>query len=61
MLREPAELHIDDQRRLELPLGILAAGIAPGTDGMAFSDRDGRIVPRRLADGVTVLVERGML
>jgi len=39
MLREPAELRVDDQGRVELPLGLLAeAGIAPGTDVVAFSE-----------------------
>ncbi len=60
MLREPAELRIDDRGRAELPLGILTeVGIAPGTDAMAFSDGDGRIVIRRLADAVNDLVEVG--
>jgi bifunctional DNA-binding transcriptional regulator/antitoxin component of YhaV-PrlF toxin-antitoxin module len=62
MLSEPAELRIDDQGSAELPLGILAeAGIAPGTDVMAFSDGVGRIVIRRLADAVNDLVEWGTL
>ncbi|WP_369164562.1 hypothetical protein [Streptomyces sp. AFD10] len=57
MLREPAELRVDDQGRVELPLGILAeAGIAPGIDVMAFSEG----VTRR-SDAVTDLIERGTL
>ncbi|MER5899325.1 AbrB/MazE/SpoVT family DNA-binding domain-containing protein [Streptomyces mirabilis] len=64
MLREPAELHVDDQGRVELPLGLLAeAGIAPGTDLVAFSDGDGdgRIVLRRAEDAIRDLIEKGML
>ncbi|MEE1737997.1 hypothetical protein PUR49_16015 [Streptomyces sp. BE147] len=62
MLREPAELHADDQGRVELPLGLLAeAGIAPGTDLVAFSDGDGRIVLRRAEDAIRDLIEKGML
>ncbi|WP_329336555.1 AbrB/MazE/SpoVT family DNA-binding domain-containing protein [Streptomyces sp. NBC_00663] len=62
MLREPAELHVDDQGRVELPLGLLAeAGIAPGTDLVAFSDGDGRIVLRRAEDAIRDFIEKGML
>ncbi|MFJ6309439.1 hypothetical protein CJD44_04200 [Streptomyces sp. alain-838] len=62
MLREPAQLRIDDQGRVELPFSVLAeADIAPGTEVLAFSNGDGRIVLHRLADAVTDLVERGML
>lgn len=62
MLREPAGLRIDDQGRAEQPLGALAeAGIAPGTDVMAYSDGDGRPVLHRLTDTVTDRLERGTL
>ncbi|MFC7308455.1 hypothetical protein ACFQVC_30075 [Streptomyces monticola] len=62
MLREPAELRIDDQGRVELPLGLLAeAGLAPGAGLVAFSDGDGRIVLRRAEDAMLDLVERGRL
>jgi bifunctional DNA-binding transcriptional regulator/antitoxin component of YhaV-PrlF toxin-antitoxin module len=62
MLREPAELRVDDQGRVELPLGLLAeAGIAPGTDVVAFSEGDGRIVLRRADDAIRDLIEKGML
>ncbi|WP_119580183.1 hypothetical protein [Streptomyces europaeiscabiei] len=62
MLREPAELHVDDQGRVELPLSLLAeAGIGPGTDLVAFSDGDGRIVLRRAEDAIRDLIEKGML
>ncbi|MET8218814.1 MULTISPECIES: AbrB/MazE/SpoVT family DNA-binding domain-containing protein [Streptomyces] len=61
MLREPAELRVDDQGRVELPLGLLAeAGIAPGTDVVAFSEGDGRIVLRRAEDAIRDLIEKGM-
>ncbi|MFH0243164.1 hypothetical protein ACGRHY_12165 [Streptomyces sp. HK10] len=62
MLREPAELRVDDQGRVELPLGLLAeAGVAPGSDLVAFSDGDGRIVLRRAEDAARDLIEKGML
>ncbi|MYQ70759.1 hypothetical protein GTY78_06820 [Streptomyces sp. SID4934] len=62
MLREPAELHVDDQGRVELPLGLLAeAGLAPGAELVAFSDGDGRIVLRRAADVIHDLLEKGTL
>lgn len=62
MLREPAELRIDGQGQVELPLGLLAeAGLGPGTEIMAFSEGDGRIVLRRMGDAVRDLVERGEL
>ncbi|MGW1064409.1 hypothetical protein ACWD4F_07845 [Streptomyces aureus] len=62
MIREPAELDVDDQGRVELPLGLLAeAGIAPGTSLVAFSDGDGRIVLRRAEDAIKDLIEKGTL
>ncbi|MGW6886711.1 hypothetical protein [Streptomyces chartreusis] len=62
MIREPAELHVDDQGRVELPLGLLAeAGITPGADLVAFSDGDGRIVLRRAEDSIKDLIEKGTL
>ncbi|MEV8126212.1 AbrB/MazE/SpoVT family DNA-binding domain-containing protein [Streptomyces sp. NPDC085944] len=62
MLREPAELRVDDQGRVELPIGLLAeAGIAPGADLLAFSDGDGRIVLRRAEDAMRDLLARGEL
>ncbi|NUR03529.1 MAG: AbrB/MazE/SpoVT family DNA-binding domain-containing protein [Streptomyces sp.] len=62
MLREPAEVSVDDQGRVELPLGLLAeAGISPGTGLVAFSDGDGRIVLRRAEDAFRDLVEKGTL
>ncbi|WP_075662457.1 hypothetical protein OG352_13885 [Streptomyces sp. NBC_01485] len=62
MIREPAELHVDDQGRVELPLGLLAeAGITPGTGLVAFSDGDGRIVLKRAEDAIKDLIEKGTL
>ncbi|MBD0741640.1 AbrB/MazE/SpoVT family DNA-binding domain-containing protein [Streptomyces sp. CBMA152] len=60
MIREPAEITIDDSGRVELPLGLLAeAGLSPGSDLVAFSDGDGKIVLRRAEDAVRNLLERG--
>lgn len=62
MIREPAELHVDDQGRVELPLGLLAeAGITPGASVVAFSDGDGRIVLKRAEDAIKDLIEKGTL
>ena len=62
MIREPAELRVDDSGRVEIPLGLLAeAGISPGTELLAFSDGDGRIVFRRAEDAVRDLLEEGRL
>lgn len=62
MIREPAELRVDDDGRVEIPLGLLAeAGISPGTELLAFSDGDGRIVFRRAEDAVRDLLGEGGL
>ncbi|NEC19281.1 hypothetical protein [Streptomyces parvus] len=68
MLREPSELRIDSQGRIELPMSLLAeAGIAPEAALIAFSDGDGdgdgdgRIVLRRAEDAMRDLIERGQL
>ncbi|MGJ5697310.1 hypothetical protein GTW50_06385 [Streptomyces sp. SID7815] len=62
MLREPAELRVDDHGRVELPLGLLAeAGIVPGSHLLAFSDGDGRIVLRRAENVMRDLLARGEL
>lgn len=62
MIREPAELRVDDSGRVEIPLGLLAeAGISSGTELLAFSDGDGRIVLRRAEDAVRDLLEEGRL
>ncbi|WP_268221047.1 hypothetical protein [Streptomyces sp. EMB24] len=62
MLREPAELRVDDHGRDEFPVGLLGeAGIAPGADLLAFGDGDGRIVLRRAEDAMRDLLEHGEL
>ncbi|MGW6769339.1 hypothetical protein ACWGBX_02845 [Streptomyces sp. NPDC055037] len=62
MLREPAEIRVDDRGRVELPLGLLAeAGIAPGSGLLALSDGDGRIMLRRAEGAMRDLLERGKL
>ncbi|KUN95380.1 AbrB/MazE/SpoVT family DNA-binding domain-containing protein [Streptomyces caeruleatus] len=62
MIREPAELDVDEAGRVELPLGILAeAGISPGTRLLVFSDGDGRIVLRRAEDAIGDLLGKGTL
>ncbi|WP_411096819.1 hypothetical protein [Streptomyces sp. 020-2-3H-GM] len=60
MIREPAETKIDTEGRVALPLGLLAeAGLFPGSDVIAVSHGDGRIVLRRAADAVCDLIEKG--
>ncbi|WP_328583012.1 hypothetical protein [Streptomyces sp. NBC_00370] len=62
MLREPSELRIDSQGRIELPMSLLAeAGITPEAALIAFSDGDGRTVLRRAEDAMSDLIERGQL
>lgn len=62
MIREPAELDVDEAGRVEIPLGILAeAGICPGTKLLVFSDGDGRIVLRRAGDAINDLLREGIL
>ncbi|WP_420076758.1 hypothetical protein ACOAKG_23830 [Streptomyces sp. JL3001] len=62
MLREAAELGVDDHGRVELPLGLLAeAGLSPGARLVAFSNGDGRIVLRRAEDAMSDLIEKGHL
>ncbi|MEG8276592.1 MULTISPECIES: hypothetical protein [unclassified Streptomyces] len=62
MIREPAELQIDDEGRVSLPLGLLAeAGLDTGGRILAFSDGDGRIVLQREADAVEALLRDGTL
>ncbi|KAB1141135.1 AbrB/MazE/SpoVT family DNA-binding domain-containing protein [Streptomyces luteolifulvus] len=62
MIREPAELRIDESGRVELPLGLLAeAGLSPGSALIVFSDGDGRLVLRRKEDALRDLLEKGTL
>lgn len=57
MIREPAELQIDDEGRVSLPLGLLAeAGLDAGSRILAFSDGDGRVVLWREADAAESLL-----
>ena len=60
--RTPAELIIDGEGRVSIPLGLLAeAGLDPGSGIVAFSDGDGRLVLRRHSDAMRELIERGTL
>ncbi|MFE7136470.1 hypothetical protein ACFVAG_01855 [Streptomyces sp. NPDC057644] len=62
MIREPAELQIDDDDRVSLPLGLLAeASLDAGGRILAFSDGDGRIVLQREADAFKALLQDGTL
>ncbi|MGA4858349.1 hypothetical protein ACPCAB_17075 [Streptomyces koyangensis] len=62
VIREPAELQIDDDGRVSLPLGLLAeAGLDVGGRILAFSDGDGRIVLQREADAFRALLQHGTL
>ncbi|MEV7750541.1 MULTISPECIES: hypothetical protein [Streptomyces] len=62
MIREPAELSIDEDGKVSLPIGLLAeAGLGTGARIMAFSDGDGRIVLQREADALEKLMQDGTL
>ncbi|WP_127360897.1 division/cell wall cluster transcriptional repressor MraZ [Actinacidiphila soli] len=62
MTRTPAELTIDADGRIALPLGLLAeAGLDPGSRVLAYSNGDGRLVLRREEDALRDLLERGTL
>ncbi|GAA1082856.1 AbrB/MazE/SpoVT family DNA-binding domain-containing protein [Kitasatospora arboriphila] len=62
MIREPAELAIDAEGRVTLPMGLLAeAGLDVGARLLAYSDGDGRIVLQREADAINHLLELGDL
>ncbi|KIF75148.1 hypothetical protein QR77_16910 [Streptomyces sp. 150FB] len=62
MIREPAELQIDDDGRVSLPLGLLAeAALDAGGRILAFSDGDGRIVLQREVDAFKALLQDGTL
>ncbi|MET9195646.1 hypothetical protein ABZX60_20420 [Streptomyces olivaceus] len=62
MIREPAELSIDEDGKVSLPIGLLAeAGLGTGARVMAFSDGDGRIVLQREADAMEKLLQDGTL
>ncbi|MFF8939617.1 hypothetical protein ACF08O_33935 [Streptomyces paradoxus] len=62
MIREPAEVSVEPDGRVELPLGLLAeAGLNVGDDLLAFSDGDGRIVLRRASGAIDDLLNHGTL
>ncbi len=62
VIREPAEVSVEPDGRVELPLGLLAeAGINVGEDLLAFSEGDGRIVLRRASDTINDLLNQGTL
>ncbi|MFD4986169.1 hypothetical protein [Streptomyces sp. NPDC058374] len=62
MTKTPAELMIDGEGQVGLPLGLLAeAGLDPGSRVIAFSDGDGRLVLRRYEDAVRDLIDRGTM
>jgi bifunctional DNA-binding transcriptional regulator/antitoxin component of YhaV-PrlF toxin-antitoxin module len=62
VIREPAELSIDEDGKVSLPIGLLAeAGLGTGARIVAFSDGDGRIVLQREADALEKLMQDGTL
>jgi len=62
MLREPVQVQISDDGAVPLPMGLLVeAGLDPGSEVLAYSDGDGRIVMCRLADAEEHLLSRGDL
>ncbi|MFF0161687.1 hypothetical protein ACFYRY_29720 [Streptomyces sp. NPDC005263] len=62
MIREPAEVIIDENGRVELPMGLLAeAGLGCGSRLLAYSAGDGRIVLRRAEDAIADLLGDGNL
>ncbi|MFI2029743.1 hypothetical protein [Streptomyces buecherae] len=62
MSREPAELHVDEMGRAELPLDLLAAADStPGVSLVAFGDGSVRMALRRAEDSIKDLVEKGNL
>lgn len=62
VIREPAELQIDDDGGVSLPLRLLAeAGLDAGGRILAFSDGDGRIVLQREVDAFKALLQDGTL
>ncbi|MCT9091727.1 hypothetical protein N4G70_23045 [Streptomyces sp. ASQP_92] len=62
MIREPAEVIIDENGRVELPMGLLAeAGLGWGSRLLAHSAGDGSIVLRRAEDAIADLLGDGKL
>jgi len=62
MLREPVEITVDDNGKVELPMGLLAeAGLGCGARLLAYSAGDGRIELRRAEDAINDLLTNGTL
>ncbi|MFF2566727.1 hypothetical protein [Streptomyces sp. NPDC058084] len=62
MIREPAEVAVSPDGRVELPMGLLVeAGLNVGDRLLAYSDGDGRIVLRRASDAMEDLLRNGNL
>jgi bifunctional DNA-binding transcriptional regulator/antitoxin component of YhaV-PrlF toxin-antitoxin module len=62
VIREPAEVTVSPDGRVELPIGLLVeAGLNAGESLLAYSDRDGRIVLRRASDAIEELLRDGTL
>jgi len=57
MLREPVQVRIGDDGAVPLPMGLLVeAGLDLGSEILAYSDGDGRIVMRRAPLTLVVVV-----
>ncbi|MEU3044600.1 hypothetical protein ACWGSE_15260 [Streptomyces diastaticus] len=62
MIREPAEVIVDENGRVELPTGLLAeAGLGCGSHLLAYSAGDGRIMLRCADDAIIDLLGDGNL
>ncbi|MGK4579593.1 AbrB/MazE/SpoVT family DNA-binding domain-containing protein [Kitasatospora sp. HPMI-4] len=62
VIREPAEVTVDSEGRVTLPMGLLVeAGLDIGARLLAYSDGDGRIVLQREADAIGRLLGLGDL
>lgn len=62
MIRDPAEVIIDENGRVELPMGLLAeAGLDCGSRLLTCSAGDGHIVLRRAEDAIADLLREGDL
>lgn len=62
MLREPVHLTLGPDGQIQLPLGLLAeAGLNPGSELIAYSRGDGRVILRRAEDAMNELLATGDL
>jgi bifunctional DNA-binding transcriptional regulator/antitoxin component of YhaV-PrlF toxin-antitoxin module len=62
VIREPAEVTVSPDGRVEFPIGLLVeAGLNAGGSLLAYSDGDGRIVLRRAYDAIEDLLRDGTL